>query len=296
MDDITRRTAELKRQIERRRFAGDDPVVALTPRLGQAEIVARTLAAERAGAALTIGELRYNPGEDLAEAAIRSALGALRSHSFAAARVRLDEAAERAHDPESQQRISLLKALTRHLSALIYVPLHEKLRLGLADLDETLRGLDLLPAAERLHFRDEIDRLLTLREAAAGGDPFLDATWILVRAQLAISAGQDEAALLWLLRLAARFTDAAPGDTTPDGYLADLIARSRQQILTMIGLPPTPLAEGAKPPESVRPRELFNALTARLSTDLGRDVMQGMGFFAMREYVGAEIADEGSRR
>jgi hypothetical protein len=291
MHEITRRTAELKRQVERRRFAGDDPVVALTPRLGQAEIVARTLAAERAGAALTIGEVRYNPSEDLAEVAIRSAVGALRSQSFAAARVRLDEAAERAQEPESQQRISLFKALTRHLSALIYVPLHEKLRLSLADLDETLRGLDLLPAAERLHYRDEIDRLLTLREAAAGGDPFLDTAWILVRAQLAMSAGQDEAALLWLLRLAARLSPTTPGTAAPDGYLTDLTARAQQHILTMIGLPPSPPDEGAKPPESVRPREFLNALTERLSTDLGRDVTQGMGFFALREYVGAEIAD-----
>ena len=295
MHEITRRAAELKRQVERRRFAGDDPVVALTPRLSQAEIVARTIAAERAGAALTIGEVRFNPSEDLADAAIRGAIGALRGHSFAAARARLDEAAERASDPAGQQRISLFKALTRHLSALIYVPLGEKVRLGLADLDETLRGLDLLPPAERLHYRDEIDRLLTLREAAAGGDPFLDAAWTLARAQLSLNAGQDEAALLWLLRLAARARPAASDAAPADGYLADLIARARAQILTMIGAPPTPAGESAKPPEPVRPRELFNALAARLGADLGRDVLQGIGFFALTEYVATDLADEGGR-
>ncbi len=286
MREITERAAALGREVERQRFAGDDPVVALVPRLSQAEIVARVIAAERTGAALAIGEGRYSLTEDLAEAALREALGALRSWSFAVARVRLDEAA-RAHDPATQQRVALFKALTRHLSALIYVPLGEKLRLGLPEFDAARRDLDLLPPVESLHYRDELDRLLTLREAATGGDPFLAAAWTLVRAQLAMSAGQDEAALLWLLGLAARQAPA------PEGYLAELTDRARRQILALIG-EPLPDA-GEKPSEAVRPRELFNALIARLGADLGRDLAQGMQYFALTEYVPAGIADEEGR-
>ncbi len=283
MREIAERAAALQRQVERQRFAGDDPVVELVPRLSQAEIVARVIAAERTGAPLALGEMRYNPNEDLAEAALREAAASLRSWGFAVARVRLDEAS-RAHDPALQQRVSLFKALTRHLSAIIYVPLVEKLRLGLPELDDALRGLDLLPSAESLHFRDELDRLLTLREAAAGGDQFLATAWTFVRAQLAMAGGQDEAALLWLLSVAAR----QPAIT--DGYLGELLGRARRQILTLIGEPDP--GDPTTPIDPVRPRELFNALTARLSTDLGRDLLQGMQYFAVTEYVAADLADD----
>lgn len=286
MREIDERVAALRREVERRRFAGDDPDVALVPRLTQAEIVARTLAAERAGAVLTIGAVRYRPGADLAEAALIEAVAALRSWSFGAARARLDEAARRVDDPAAQQRAALFKALTRHLSAVIYVPLGEKLRLGLAEFDEAAAGLDLLPAAERRHYRDELDRLLTLREAAAGGEPFLAAAWTLLRAQLALGAGQDEAALVWLLRLAAarRLGDEGGGE----GYLVALIARARAHILATI----TPVAAGeaAALPEAVRPRELFNALVARLGVDLGRDLAHGLTYFALAEYVPTDLA------
>lgn len=285
MREITERAAILQRQVEHQRFAGNDPVVELVPRLSQTEIVARVIAAERTGATLALGETRYNPNEDLAEAALREAAGSLRSWGFAVARVRLDEAS-RAHDPATQQRVSLFKALTRHLSAIIYVPLGEKLRLGLAELDAVLRGLDLLPSAETLHFRDELDRLLTLREAAAGGDQFLAAAWTLVRAQLAMAGGQDEAALLWLLSIAAR------QPAIIDGYLGEMFGHARRQILTLIGEPDP--GDPATPTDPVRPRELFNALTARLSADLGRDLTQGMQFFAVTEYIAADLADDGN--
>ncbi|HEY8600515.1 MAG TPA: hypothetical protein VIL85_18910, partial [Thermomicrobiales bacterium] len=61
MREITERAAILQRQVERQRFAGEDPVVELVPRLSQAEVVARVIAAERAGATLALGETRYNP-------------------------------------------------------------------------------------------------------------------------------------------------------------------------------------------------------------------------------------------
>lgn len=283
MDKISERVTALRREVEKQRFAGDDPVVSLVPRLSQAEIVARVIAAERTGAVLTLGTFRYNPSEDLAAAALHEAIAALRVWRFAAARVHLEEAT-RGQDAALQQRVSLCKSLVRHLSALIYVPLGEKLRLGLAEFDAARRGLDLLPEAESLHYRDEIDRLLTLREAAAGGDPFLIAAWSLVRAQLAMSAGQDEAALIWLLGLATRQIPA------PEGYLADLLGRARRQILSALGetLPDDP----AHSTDPVRPRELFNALLARLSTDLGRDLAGGMQFFALDDYHPADIEAE----
>lgn len=287
MGEIDERMAAIGREIERRRFAGDDPELTLKPRLAQAEIVALTLAAERAGSALTIGEIRYHPGADLAEGALNEAIVALRTWGFGAARARLDEVARRAVEPLTQQRATLFKALTRHCSAIIYVPLHEKLRLGLAELDEASRGLDLLSPAEIVHYRDEIDRLLALREAAAEGEPFLAACWTLIRAQLAINAGQDEAVLLWLLRLAAARRLGPEGGGT--GYLGELIERARAQILTTIA----PLAAGENvpaAPETVRPRELFNAIVARLGVDLGRDLTQGLSRFALTEYVPTDIA------
>ncbi len=287
MAEIDGRMAAIRREVERRRFAGDDPELVLKPRLAQAEIVALTLAAERAGTALTIGELRYHPGADLAEEALHEAVAALRTWGFSAARGRLDEAARRAVDPPTQQRATLFKALIRHFSAIIYVPLHEKLRLGLADLDEAMQGLDLLPRAEFVHYRDEIDRLIALREAAAEGDPFLAAAWTLIRAQLAINGGQDEAALLWLLRLAAAHRLGPEGGST--GYLVELVERARAQLLATI----VPLAEGETAPdtpEAVRPRELFNAIVARLGADLGRDLTQGLGRFTLTEYTPTDLA------
>jgi hypothetical protein len=263
-------------------------VVELSANLDPAEIAARTLAAERARALLALGDDRYNPGEDLAGSALRGAVGALRSWGFAAARSRLDEAAERSHDPVAQQRITLFKQLTRHLSAIIYTRLDEKLRLTLADLDEATRPLDLLDSAERLHFRDEIDRLLALREAAAKGDPFLAAAWKLLRAQVAMSAGQDEAALVWLLHIVAD----QPIPAT-DTYLANLIARAQSTLAALIGLPDPSPADTVAKIESVRPRDLFNALAARLTADLGRDAVQGMNQFAVAEWIAPETGEEG---
>jgi len=287
MGEIDERMAAIGREIERQRFAGENPELVLKPRLAQAEIVALTLAAERAGTALTIGEARYHPGADLAEGALHEAIAALRTWGFGAARARLDEAARRAVDPLTQQRATLFKALIRHFSAIIYVPLEEKLHLGLADLDEALQGLDLLPRAESVHYRDEIDRLLALREAAAEGDPSLAAAWTLIRAQLAINAGQDEAALLWLLRLAAARRLGPEGGGT--GYLIELVERARARILAPIA----PLVEGEvapATPEAVRPRELFNAIVARLGVDLARDLTQGLTRFALTDYVPTDLA------
>jgi hypothetical protein len=289
MPNLAQRVTELQRQIARERFAGGDPVIELPANLDPAEIAARTLAAERAHALLSLDGTQHNPAEDLADTALRGAIGALRSWGFAAARARLDEAAERSHDPAAQQRITLFKQLTRHTSAIVYTRLDEKLRLTLADLDEATRPLDLLDPAERLHYRDEIDRLLALREAATKGDPFLAAAWKLLRAQVAMSAGQDEAALLWLLHTAADHPIPAT-----DTYLADLLARTRSTLAAMIGLPdPTPI-DDPKKADPIRPRELFNALAARLTADLGRDTAQGMNQFVLTEWIAPDTADEHS--
>ncbi|MFN8511482.1 MAG: hypothetical protein U0841_02580 [Chloroflexia bacterium] len=289
MPNLSQRIAELKKQIERERFAGGDPIIELPANLAPAEIAARTLAAERAHALLALDNTPQNPAEDLADAALRGAIGALRAWGFAAARARLDEAAERSHDPATQQRITLFKQLTRHTSAIVYTRLDEKLRLTLADLDEATRPLDLLDPTERLHYRDEIDRLLALREAATKGDPFLAVAWKLLRAQVAMSAGQDEAAQLWLLHLA---TDHPIPPT--DTYLADLVTRTRSTLATMIGLPDPAPTDDPRKADPIRPRELFNALVARLTADLGRDAVQGMNQFTITEWIAPDMADERS--
>lgn len=305
--EIAARMAAVGRQIERQRYAGEDPVVELAPRLKSAEVVARVLAAERTGAALALDGARFNPQEDLAESALRGATTALRSWSFALARARLDEAGERAHDPALQQRVALFKALTRLVSATIYTPLDEQPRGGgatdLTALDEVHAGLDLLPAAERLHYRDEADRLLNLRDAARGGDAPLAAAWTLIRAQLAIGAGQDEAAILWLLHLVARNAGALGLEGGADrAYLADLVARARTRVLALIGVAePAPAAGGGAistpdDAKAVHPRELFNALVARLSAAFDRDLARGMEVFALNPYVAPDIADDATGR
>lgn len=294
VEDIAARIEQVRRQIERQRYAGEDPVVQLSPRLGKAGAVARILAAERAGALLQLDGTRFNPSEDLAAGASRAALGALRGWSFAAARIHLDEAGERARDPALQQRVALFKALTRLLAALIHTPLDEKPRGGaLDDLDDVLAGLDHLSEAERLHYRDEADRLLNLRDAAASGDAFLTAAWTLVRAQLAMRAGQDEAAVVWLLHLAARALPAAGAGNTADAagdvYLDELLRQARARLLTLVGMADLAnTSENASTTSShatVRPRELFNALIAHLSDAFGRDLARGMELFTLNEYV-----------
>lgn len=305
MGEIAARVAAVRRRIERGRYAGDDPVVDLSARLDRVELVARVLAAERAGASLALGGERFNPQEDLAEAALDEAIGALRARRFAAVRVHLDDAATRAHDPALQQHVALFKALTRLLSSIVYAPLDEKPRgANLADLDEVLGGLDLLPEAERLHYRDEADRLLNLRDAAARGDAFLAAAWTLVRAQLAMGAGQDEAAILWLLHLAARHADT-PAPAAGDTYLADLTTRARERLLALIGEPrdaPAVAPDGAPSRKDtnavVHPRELFNALVAHLGAAFDHDLARGMEVFTLSEYIAPGIATEesGQRR
>jgi hypothetical protein len=283
------RLSAAMRAIERERFAGADPAVVVPPDAVPAEIAARVLAAERLHAVLLLDGVPFNPGEDLAEAALRRAFAALHSWSFAAARVHLDEAATRSHDAVTQQRATLLKALTRLLSAIVYVPLHEKLRVGLAGFDEDVSGLDRLTGEEHLHYRDEADRLLNLREAAAAGDSFVGATWTLLRAQVAMAAGQDEAALLWLGRLAARNLPPEQVAGADEEYLATLLVNTRHYLLAML-TPPDLEAAPVAPAEAVRPRELFNALAARLSAAWERDLAANLAVFAPREYVAPELA------
>lgn len=286
-DGIAARIAAARRQIERQRFAGEDPVVDLPPRLGRADLAARVLAAERAGALVALDGERFNPREDLAEAALRDAIDALRSWRFAAARARLQEAGERAHAPVLQQRVALFKSLTRLLAALIYTPLDQQPRgNALAGLDEVLAGLDRLSEDERLHYRDEADRLLNLREAAAGGDPFLAAAWTLIRAELALSGGQDEGALVWLLHLATRTTVGQSDGTGASGaYLSDLLDRARARILALIGHPDAAPAGDT----TLQPRDLANALVAHLSAAFGRDLARGTELFALHEYVDGRL-------
>lgn len=301
-DGIAARIAAARRQIERQRFAGEDPVVDLPPRLGRADLAARVLAAERAGALVALDGERFNPREDLAEAALRDAIDALRSWRFAAARARLAEASERAHAPVLQQRVALFKALTRLLAALIYTPLDEKPRGGtLAGLDEVLAGLDHLSENERLHYRDEADRLLNLRESAAGGDPFLTAAWTLIRAQLALSGGQDEGALVWLLRLAAQTGAGQTAAGANAAYLSDLLQRARTHILTLIGDTGAAAAAAEATPApagdtAIQPRDLANALVAHLSATFGRDLARGTELFALNEYIDAGVATRAPSR
>jgi hypothetical protein len=235
-DTIPALVARLRREVEQARFAGDEPALVVAPDDPPAAIVAKTLAAERLNAPLRLGDALVPLQEDVAEALFYRGVTALRYWRFPVAQAAFEEAGAKTSAPVLQQRL----ALYRGAAALVR-------RTVLADPDRPTRAipeervlglvdtLDALAPAERDHYRAELERLIALRRALPD-DAYLQTVHGLLRARLALTAGDDALGLGWLLRAAARHADRL----TPNPYLADLLARARRRLRRFLGDPEPP--------------------------------------------------------
>jgi hypothetical protein len=300
-DTIAALVARLRRDVEQARFAGDDPVLVVAPTDPPAVIVAKTLAAERLNAPLRLGDHVVPLQEDVAEALFYRAVTALRYWRFAVAQAAFEEAGAKTAAPVLQQRLALYRAAAALLRRMVLADpdqpvkaLPEERALGLVDT------LDALSEAERAHYRGELERLMALRRALPA-DPYLQTVHGLLRARLALTAGDDALGLGWLLRAAVLHA----GRLEPSPYLADLLARARRRLRRFLGDPdPDPTGQeapasvelrgGESPPDApdaapdegddVRAGELLAALASHLDVLLGRDVQGDTAQFGVVLY------------
>jgi hypothetical protein len=300
-DTILELVAQLRRDVERARFAGDEPALVVAPDDPPAVIVAKTLAAERLNAPLRLGDQIVPLQEDVAEALFYRGVTALRYWRFPVAQAAFEEAGAKTTAPVLQQRLALYRAVAALLRRMVLADpdqpvkaLPEERALGLVDT------LDALAEAERAHYRAELERLITLRRALPA-DPYLQTVHGLLRARLALTAGDDALGLGWLLRAAVLHADRLE----PSPYLADLLARARRRLRRFLGDPDPDPAAGqavpasaeplAEPPldppdaapdegDDVRAGELLAALASHLDVLLGRDVQGDTAQFGVVLY------------
>ena len=296
--------ARLRREVEQARFAGDDPAVVVAATDSPTVIVAKTLAAERLNAPLRLGDALLSLQEDVAEELFYRGVTALRYWRFAAAQAAFEEAGARTAMPALQQRLALFRAATALLRRVVLAdpdqppkPVAEERAVALVDT------LDALAPAERVHYAAELHRLVALRGALAA-DPYLQTVHGLLRARLALGAGDDTVGLGWLLRAAVLHADRL----APSPYLADLLARARQRLRRFLGeaAPTAPSAASSPPPsqggdragdptsaasetegdagDDVRAGELLAALAGHLDVLLGRDVQGDAAQFGIALY------------
>jgi hypothetical protein len=287
---LAARVAELGRELDRDRFGGGNPVVVVPPGAGPLEVAARALAAERMNALLRLDGREYNPREDRADADLQRALAALRAWSFGAAESLLDTAGSQVREPALQQRIGVWKLLARLVRRLVMTDLDEELRgdPGRRALEQ-VDGADRVPSGEREHYRVEIGRLVAEHRAAgqgAAGDGGLSRTlWLVLRARLALAAGEPLPALGWCLRAAGATADRL----APDEYLANLLAQGRQFVLLAVGeLSGDAAAEAREATKGLQAWDLYRALVARLGEVYGLDVHRETARFSIASYQDLE--------
>jgi hypothetical protein len=252
--------ARLRQEIERARFAGDDPSLTVTPDDAPALVVAKTLAAERLNAPLRVDGAVVALQEDVAEDLFYRGLTALRYWRFAGAQAAFEEAGAKTTDAALQQRLALYRATTALVRRIVLSDPEQPPRAAPEDRALALVDtLDALSPAERAHYAAELRRLIALRQALPS-DPYLQTVHCLLRARLALGSGDDALGLGWLLR-AATLQDAA---LAPSPYLADLLERARRRLRRFLGdlPPPAPLPSegrgepalpGTAPPEARLP-------------------------------------------
>ena len=288
--------ARLRREVEQARFAGDDPAVVVAATDSPTVIVAKTLAAERLNAPLRLGDALLSLQEDVAEELFYRGVTALRYWRFAAAQAAFEEAGARTAMPALQQRLALFRAATALLRRVVLAdpdqppkPVAEERAVALVDT------LDALARAERVHYAAELHRLVALRGALAA-DPYLQTVHGLLRARLALGAGDDTVGLGWLLRAAVLHADRL----APSPYLADLLARARQRLRRFLGEASPPQNWGGQggggdptsaagetegdAGDDVRAGELLAALAGHLDVLLGRDVQGDAAQFGIALY------------
>lgn len=273
--------------VARARFAGASPRMEVPADASADEIVARTLAAERLGLPLLLGEQPHHLHEQQAWEGLHGAQDALGRWGFGEAASRLDRAAALAVDPALQQRIGLWKLLGALVRRLVRTDPDEPLRGDPSrPASDALEAADLLPEAERAHYRVEI-RQLTVTYAAAREtqDSVERALWYVVRTRLALGVDEPLAALAWCVRLgklqAARLPD--------DPYLTELLAQSREYTLLLLGeLDEEAAAAARERTKGLQAWDVYRALLVHLGPALGVDLQREIARFTITPYRDAE--------
>jgi hypothetical protein len=293
-DSVAERAADLERRVRiigeslnRARFAGVSPQIALTGQDDLTEAVARVLAADRFGAPLVVDGEIHHLHEEQALAMLRSAQESQRGLRFGEARSRLDRAAGMAADPGLQQRLGLWKLI---------VALVE--RLARADPTETARGdparpildaldaADTLPDVEREHYRAETRRVAETHATARREPQSVErALWYTARARLALSAGEPLAALSFCLQLGRLL----PPDPPTDPYLGELLGNARQHALLSLGAVPDDEVDTVrKHVGGLQAWDVYRTLLAHLGPALGLDLQRETSRLTVEPYRDAD--------
>jgi len=278
-----------RESVGQRRFAGEDPVVHPESK-APAEVAAAAIAAERLGGLLRLDGQAISPAEDLAAAELDAALRALANWDLRLARWRLAIAAEHAHLPEQQQRVSLAQALAQTVRDVLYEQPGQPRVKPEAPVVDLVPTLDKLPPEELDFYASEAKRLAELwREASR--DDLLWTGWALARTRAVVRDGEPDAALAWLLRIYRRNRARLSGDD----YLERLVRRAEATFRLLL-----PLAEGEdeielrKLAEDASPHDLLVTTVATLSQVWETDVVQVSNRFALVLYQRTELDKERS--
>jgi hypothetical protein len=286
-DRIEARVRAIVEDLERTRFAGVLPRVDVPADAGTDEIAARTLAAERLGLPLVLGESIYHLHEQRALEGLWAAQDALGRWGFGEAESRLDRALALAADPALQQRLGLWKLLGALIRRLVRVHPEEKL-----PTDPARPALDLLDAAdqltdaERAHYRQEIARLVAAH-AAAHDDPASveRALWYVVRTRLTLAADEPLAALAWCVRLGKLQAGRLPADA----YLTDLLEKARAYVLLALDELEEEAATAARErTQNLQAWDVHRALLAHLGPALGVDLQRETSRLTIAPYRDAD--------
>jgi hypothetical protein len=286
-DYIETRVRTLAEGLERARFAGASPRVEVPANASADEVIARTLAAERLGLPLVLGENAYHLHERRAWEGLWAAQDALGRWGFGEAESRLDRASALAVDPALQQRLGLWKLLTALVRRLVRAHPEDDLRGDPArPAVELLDAADRLPEAEREHYQNEVRRLVSAHTTAGEQPDSVErALWYVIRARLTLAADEPLAALAWCVRLgklqAARLPD--------DPYLTGLLQKSRTYALLQLGeLDEETTAAARAETRDLQAWDVYRALVAHLGPALGVDLQREVARFTIAPYRDAD--------
>jgi hypothetical protein len=280
--ELWQEVEKLKQEINRLRYLGQDPTVDISTQDNALTIAAKVIAAERLAARIRYNGTSINPVEDLALEALQRATVSLQFWNFYATRLFLDEAAHYTRDPETFQRIALLRLVADFVAAIVRMePGHRQKELAkqARSLKRAIDTLDLLSMAERQHYAAEVDRLRALWRQASR-DRYLHALWCLVRARRSMDEEEPLLGLAWLIRSYALLAEGEASLLQPSAYLRELVEKAKGHLAVAMGQ--------AQPPEEaeeeVRAAELFAALTTLVAVQLNRNPERDMSLFNIHLY------------
>ena len=293
----------IKRDLDTRRFRGEDPPIPLSPEEKREVVVAKVLAAQSLHAVLDLGGEPFNPDEESAAKRLAAGQRVLDFWSFRDARRIFDEAAKRARAHDLQQRITLFRLLTDFLKEIVTTDYDKSLNAGVkAAMTDPLARLDRLPPEELAHYRGEVERIWAVREELKT-DSFLQTTWLLVQARIALDSSEGVFGLTWLLSATHLNRDRLQ----PGPYLEEMLGRARRRILRLIGEPveeaegeASDPADGAssagkggkQPDDRVRPWDLMESLSAALTEAYGEDPRAAQRAFRVKRYIAGDVPED----